>query len=450
MAHEKNLDLIVDVAADLPDAHRLDGGKLKQVLVNLIGNGIKFTPQGSIRISVAPDSLGYDDPTAVGDGLAFTIDDTGIGVPPHRRGAVFDSFTQGDGSTTRKFGGTGLGLAIADQLVRLMRGRIWIEDKAGPGARFRFVVRAEQCEPADVAGSDETSIGPAETFTNATPTSFGRLDFAAGRIILLIEDNPINRRLTESLLRDFGFETVVAEDGDVGLARINERRFDVVLLDLQMPGKSGLEVIQLVRDAERRDAERERATLIALTAHAMDSNRAECLAAGADDYLSKPIDEAKLIDSLKRVIVGSDSDGRRSFSAAQVAPPATSNELPPIIAYDELRRRLGDDPSFIRELVETLAGQVKSTSAGLAEAERKDDRANAARLAHLLSGSLGNFGARRAFESGRRLESLAKSEGIPWRSACREFDRDVVEALAELRTYSRRRSEAESIPTPRS
>jgi signal transduction histidine kinase/CheY-like chemotaxis protein len=278
-AREKGLVARCDVAPDIPARLVGDPVRLRQVLTNLVGNALKFTDQGTVRIDVTRvDSSG----TSRQAGLRFAVIDTGIGIAESDRARIFDAFTQVDGSATRRFGGTGLGLAISSQLVQLMGGRLDVESAVGRGSSFSFVV----------------SFGIAEAPAAALPLP-PSARAARPLAVLVAEDNPVNQLLVRRLLEKAGHAVTVVETGVGAIEAVAHARFDAVLMDVQMPGINGFDATSHIRATERDG--RRRLPIIALTAHAMQGDRERCLAAGMDGYVSKPIRPEVLFASLAEV-----------------------------------------------------------------------------------------------------------------------------------------------------
>jgi PAS domain S-box-containing protein len=253
---------------------RSDPWRLRQVLINLVGNAIKFTDRGRVTLEVMPVEPGDDDRDG-GDSLAvrFTIRDTGIGMPPELRSRLFTPFTQAEPSTSRQYGGTGLGLAICQRIVGLMGGRIEVESTPGEGSTFTFTARFRRTAPP------AREPGLAEPVRRAAQRSRGSYR------LLLAEDNPVNRLVALHQLQDLGYRVDPVADGREVLAALERERYDLVLMDCQMPELDGYETTRRIR---RREGGEERIPVIALTAHAMKGDREKCIAAGMDDYLSKP------------------------------------------------------------------------------------------------------------------------------------------------------------------
>jgi signal transduction histidine kinase/ActR/RegA family two-component response regulator len=287
-ASEKGLNLEVRVAPEAPDLLVGDPGRLRQILVNLVGNAVKFTTHGKIIVQVVVDGLVDDEAV-----LLFSVSDTGIGIPKDQQAVIFQPFTQADGSTTRKFGGTGLGLAICRHLVKLAGGEIWVEGDAGVGSTFSFTAQFELCKmPPAEPPSDADLIA-----TNGA---------ASGRFlrVLMAEDNAVNQKLVSRLLEKRGHSVVTVTDGRQALAALEKEPFDVVLMDVHMPSMGGFEATAAIRKRERESQTLSVAPvrIIAMTASAMKGDRERCLAAGMDGYVSKPIRDTELFETIEELV----------------------------------------------------------------------------------------------------------------------------------------------------
>jgi len=276
-AAAKGIELRLTVSEELPDLVLGDPLRLRQVVLNLVANAVKFTAEGHVSIKVGPEG-----PSKRPAMIRFAVADTGIGIPPEALPRLFTPFSQADSSTTRKFGGTGLGLAICKRLVEAMGGRIGVESTPGPGSTFWFVI---PLEPAEVRGAP---VGAASADGPSALT---------GRRILLAEDNTINQLVATRQLQSLGYEVEVVGNGADALRALEEEDFDLILMDCQMPGIDGLETTRRIRSREPGD---EHVPIIAVTAHAMPQDRDRCLAAGMDDYLAKPYVAQELASALRR------------------------------------------------------------------------------------------------------------------------------------------------------
>jgi signal transduction histidine kinase/CheY-like chemotaxis protein len=281
-ANEQGLALLHEVSPDVPDHLTGDWLRLQQVLINLVGNALKFTERGQVAVK-----LDLAERTGTGVVLHVAVTDTGIGIPRDRQAAIFESFTQADGSTARRHGGTGLGLTISRRLVDMMGGRIWVESEPGHGSTFHFTAKVDVRPHASVPAA-APPIGRSGTSAATTPLR-----------ILLAEDNIVNQFLAVHLLEKAGHHVQTAVDGRTAVAALEQGHFDLALMDLQMPEMDGFEATALIRERERTTGEH--LPIIALTANAMVGDEERCLQAGMDGYLSKPIDIRQLLAEIRRV-----------------------------------------------------------------------------------------------------------------------------------------------------
>jgi PAS domain S-box-containing protein len=272
-AQQKGLALVCHFDPQAPENVIGDSGRLRQVLMNLVGNAVKFTQHGKIVLLVRR--------RAENGGLHFSVNDTGIGIATEKQNSIFEAFVQADSSATRLYGGTGLGLTIASQLVALMGGRIWLESEEGKGSTFHFTAQLEAANAA-VQVAARPVLQPEVTPSRAKEVMR----------ILIAEDNPVNSRLATRLVEKQGHSAVSVTNGREALEALERERFDLVLMDLQMPEMDGFEATRIIREQER-DTQ-QHLPIIAMTAHAMSGDRERCLAGGMDDYISKPVDRSRL------------------------------------------------------------------------------------------------------------------------------------------------------------
>lgn len=284
-AREKGLGLSCQIPSELPDDFVGDPTRLRQIVVNLVGNAIKFTAKGEIIVRVEIEAETSD--SAV---LQFSVADTGIGIPLDKQRLIFEAFTQSDNSTTRQYGGTGLGLSISSQLVSLMGGNIWVESQPGRGSTFHFKV------PFGLQKLAERGKATVDRPLQPQLPAGHQRHFR----ILLAEDNRVNQKVAVRLLEKKGHTVVVADTGKKALDAWREQAFDFILMDVQMPEMDGFEATAIIREEERSGAKR--IPIIAMTAHAMVGDRERCLAAGMDDYVSKPINAPDLFAAVERVM----------------------------------------------------------------------------------------------------------------------------------------------------
>ena len=279
---EQGLKVESLIHPEVPDRLLGDPIRLQQILINLVGNSLKFTLQGSVTLHVAILSA-----TAESAHLSFAVLDTGIGIPPEKQELIFDAFSQADGSTTRRFGGTGLGLSICARLVGMMGGRILLDSVPGQGSRFHFNIPVRIGEPVSV----ETVSPP--TLASQVP-SIGR-----ALRILLAEDNLINQKLVTRLMEKCGHSVVAVGDGGAVLNRLECESFDLVLMDVSMPEIDGLKATTILRSSDHKNRF---IPVIAMTAHALVGDREMCLRAGMDGYVSKPINSDELFAEISAVL----------------------------------------------------------------------------------------------------------------------------------------------------
>ncbi len=277
------LTVLGEATPDLPGAVRGDPVRLAQVLNNLVGNAVKFTPKGEVRVRVA--RVGDEDGRVR---IRFEVQDTGVGIPEEALDRVFDPFYQADASTTREHGGAGLGLSISRSLVAAMGGTLEVASRAGKGTVFRFELAFALADPAAVASPTEQE--PAERLP-------------AGTRILLVEDNPMNRDVAERLMAGFGCDVVRAANGAEAVDAFRRERVDLVLMDCQMPVMDGYAATREIRRLETGRGGR-RVPVVALTAHATPEDMDRCIASGMDDYLAKPYRGRDLFHTLRRWLVG--------------------------------------------------------------------------------------------------------------------------------------------------
>ncbi len=288
-AAEKNLQLRQLVDSDVPQLIVSDQVRLRQILLNLVGNAIKFTEAGEVTIEISCQSSGV-----AGQTVHVAVRDTGIGIPADKLESIFSAFAQADSSTTRRFGGTGLGLTITRRLVELLGGRLWVESQPGQGSCFHFSLPVEVVVGESEAVADD---GQGSQALDPVPGEPG-----ASLPILLVEDNPVNQKVALMLLQRRGYQTQLAENGRAAVEAFAHARFAAILMDMQMPVMDGIEATREIRRLEGL-MQRPATPIIAMTANAMEGDRERCLEAGMDDYLSKPI-RAEQLQALLQHWVG--------------------------------------------------------------------------------------------------------------------------------------------------
>jgi PAS domain S-box-containing protein len=405
-ARAKGLEFDLSIADDVPRGLRADVDRLRQILVNLLGNAVKFTPAGTISLEVTCHR-GDDTPM-----LEFAVRDSGIGVPEEKLRTIFDPFTQVDGSTTRRFGGTGLGLAICAQLAELMGGRVWAESRPNEGSCFRLALPLTATERA--ARTGEFQILPALQVASVD------LAPADGRSlrVLVAEDNAINQLVVQRMLEGRGHAVKVTEDGLAAVEAYSEGDYDVVLMDVQMPRMDGYEAASEIRRAERsRSVSRgriEHLPIIALTAHAMTGDGERCRAAGMDGYLTKPLRAADLHQALEALVP------RAGAGAAERA-------------HEPAAVPLLDNAPLLREVFALFRTEAPRLLSEIRARVQARDGRGLFEAAHALRGCVGNFDARSASTAALALEVAGRHNDFHSAGpTLARLERDIVNLEREL------------------
>ncbi len=509
-AHRKGLELAYEIQPDTPDALLGDPVRLGQIVLNLVGNAIKFTERGEVVMRVQPQSIGGGEVNCY-----FTVSDTGIGIDEEKQSAIFAPFLQGDTSTTRIYGGTGLGLSVSERLVEMMNGKIWVESKSGKGSTFHFTVRfglqtvaqgeqgaidfkglralvvedhavsrrilvdtlkrwnieaheAENCKsvtetldqakqakaPFRLVLLDDTLPGvdsyelaaqirksprlgvqsvivlgsalrreekgerldgevlscltkpvkqsellDAVRSGSGIPTRSGARRAAPGRPqrikpalhILLVEDNPVNRRLAQHVLEKEGYTVVAEDNGAAALKTLERKRFDLVLMDVQMPRMDGIETTTAIRNREKITGGY--TPIVALTAHAMVGDRERCLKAGMDGYLIKPIQPATLLEAIERLHL---AGGRSKRAQAEKI----------VLDRTTLLERVDGDMQLLGEITNLFLQQCEPLMASAREAMKTGNAGRFAYDIHTLRGMFRSLSATAAQEAAGKLEEL--------------------------------------------
>jgi len=358
-----------------------DSYRLNQVLINLISNAIKFTPAGG-TISVGGYFVSETADTLTTE---FRVTDTGIGIAPHKLESIFQEFTQAYADTTRQFGGTGLGLSISRALVAQMGGRLTVESELGKGSSFSFITTLPKAHPQDIKRALETTPPPQTASLKDSR-------------MLLVEDNPVNREVVLQLLQGYGVEVDEAASGQEALDLFAKRRYDVVLMDIQMPGMNGLEATARIRAYA--DPVRAATPILALTANAFRADAEKYYAAGMNDTLPKPFDEAELLRKLAALIAG--SGGQPAFSQqpppeedepTPAAAPAANNAPPPLFDLTTLQNMAHGSATFMDRILASFHSNTPESITALNAAAASGDWKAAAAAAHKLRPSLQLLGA---------------------------------------------------------
>jgi PAS domain S-box-containing protein len=415
-ARKKDVSLTSEIADSVPKYVRGDSVRLRQVLLNLLGNALKFTPpEGSVRLKVDCSR-----PTEDTCRLDFSVIDTGIGIPPAKQKLIFDAFEQADTSTTRQFGGTGLGLAISSRLVGLMGGSIRLESEVGKGSHFGFELDFQLSSDSEVQAEKKLLAFPT---TSLRPLK-----------VLLAEDSPTNQTLAVAILRKGGHQTVVASNGLEAVEFVSNQEFDVVLMDVQMPEMDGIAAAKAIRTEEAKKCAKA-IPIIALTAHVMEEDRRRCTEAGMDGYLSKPLRPTELQRELARLL---EDDGEAGTEAVESErPEAVADSDDSLVDWVHARKSTLDDDDLLNDVIsavlEELPDLIGSLDTALAAFAYKD----VYRMAHTVKGALRTFGAVFPMSQCEKIESLARSEDLSSVGESVEtLKRAVDRVISELRQFT--------------
>jgi len=400
-ARGRGLRFELRIAPDTPHLLVGDPHRIAQVLLNLVSNAVKFTHQGEIVVSACLQPPSEADRSH--SLLVFEIADTGIGIPEDRLEAIFEPFEQASLTISRRYGGTGLGLGIARRLVHLMGGRIEVRSQLGKGTTFTFTVQVEPTPPAtDQQTSSDSS--------NAVPQIHRTLH------ILLADDQAINQRLVGEMLRQAGHSVRIVSDGQQAVERFAQEPFDLLLLDLQMPELDGLEATRLIRQLEmQRGTSVRRVPIIALTARAMAGDREECLKAGMDDFVTKPINREDLFARMARLVCSEEPTAPLSGSSANEPEqiPAIS-QAPTLLSATliHLLEKLGGNQELLAAVIECYQTDVPPLLGELRQAVHSSNASGVYRYAHKLVSLIGNFEAPEALEAARCLEVMGRQNNL--------------------------------------
>lgn len=548
-ADEKGLELVCDIAPDTPEMLCGDSSRIRQVILNLVGNAIKFTHQGEVALRVGMDAIDRDIRV-----VHFTVADTGVGIPCEKQKFVFEPFTQADSSTTRNYGGTGLGLAISSCLVSMMGGTIWLESKVGQGSQFHFTARlkssaqssksesllpvkilrdirilvvddnetnrrvlqgilerwevetvcvesgeralaeldlarnagapfhlivtdmhmpqmdgfslvehirrspelaattimmltsagrrgdAERCRELGVAAylykpvrkqellsSILAAIGQHKTISRPAKTILSEPSDGTRLQILLVEDNRVNQAVAVRMLQRLGHLPTVANNGHEALLLLSTQRFDLVFMDIQMPGMDGLTTTMKIREGEKQT--HLHLPIIAMTAHAMKGDRERCLDAGMDGYLSKPINRREVGESIASAL-------RQSNQTNSISEQSTSHGRPFAWSALQILNRLGHDEDLLREIVEIFLDEGPKHLATLQHAITEGNASDIEQAAHSLNGELGYLGVSDAAQNARELEEMAQTRNLQHViKVFAKLESEISEVLISMRDW---------------
>jgi signal transduction histidine kinase/HPt (histidine-containing phosphotransfer) domain-containing protein len=378
-AMEKKLKLFVTYATAIPRTIKSDPTRLRQILINLVGNSIKFTESGTVQLVLGLTSEQAEQPR-----LEISVLDTGIGMTPEQSKNIFIPFQQADTSTTRRFGGTGLGLTICRRLAAMLGGDITLQTQAGKGSCFTVTISTGDLSGVPLLQGEYEAIKPQEAIVEAPPLQL------CGRV-LLAEDGIHNQRAISFYLKKSGIEVAVATNGRIACDIAMEalalmKPFDVILMDMQMPEMDGYEAAMSLRQQGYPGP------IIALTAHAMSHDRDRCIKAGCTDYLSKPIDRKQLIGTLSTYL--------------RQAPPTNGGaSISPSGGIDVLRSTATDDAEFTRNFLPDFIADLPTKASQMAALLEENSLEELAQVAHQLKGSAGVYGFMPVTEAAGRVEA---------------------------------------------
>ena len=409
-ASEKGLSFRCRVPDETPEAVIGDRTRLQQILLNLASNAIKFTERGDVEINLHVVSQDRE------ARLEFAVRDTGIGIPSAGVERLFQPFAQADASMVRPFGGTGLGLSISKSFVEMMGGTIWVESELGHGSTFYFTVRLPVAR--ELPPDFETPV--------VVPAAA-----QATLHVLLVEDNPANQKLATYILQDRGHTVEIAGDGLEALCLTEQKSYDLILMDVQMPGLDGMEVTAEVR---KREHGGRRVPIIAMTAHAMKGDRERCLEAGMDGYLSKPVNAQEMIGLVETLAYGGKPVGESRairIDAAETPSPTTALVFDP----EEALSRCFHSRDMVQEMIQCFFEEVDNLLPQMRAALARGDLADVGRLGHRMKGTVVYLGAHPAKDAALRVERFCKSsDGTPSEAeeAIDALDRECIALKAAL------------------
>ncbi len=439
-ADEKGLSLVQSLADDVPTQLLGDPMRLGQVLLNLVGNAIKFTAQGEVAVSVTLVQRQADQVR-----LRFCVQDSGIGMTEQEQQGLFQLFHQADGSVTRRFGGTGLGLAITRQLVELMHGRVWVESAPQQGSQFYFEV--------DLGVNGEAPRRVERRVLDASDTQGRRkTDGIAGARVLLVEDNAINQLVARNFLEINGVQVDIASNGAEGVDMALQGHYALVLMDIQMPVMDGLTAARTIRATPGFGD----LPIVAMTANAMVTDHQNSLDAGMNDHITKPIDQNQLTDTLLRWIAPPAPGAVRTRStpptpAPAVVPPDSADashagDLPASAELDTQRglMQVGGSVDLYRKLLQNFLQLHAQEADHIASAWAQGEADDARRMAHTVKGTAATLGAYTLSRHAAALETaVLQHDGAAVQAALAPVQAALQALCADLQTYFSSRAVAQ-------
>ncbi|MCD4791089.1 MAG: response regulator [Bacteroidales bacterium] len=392
-AKEKKIKLISHIEPDIPDSLIGDPVKLRQVLFNLVGNAIKFTGEGQVEILI---NKNRSENNLVN--LTFSVKDSGIGIPADKINKLFESFTQVDSSTTRKYGGTGLGLAISKKFIELMGGDIKVESIIDKGSTFMFTINME------ISAKQQTKTNNQKTADMKTDTIITPAKENKNISILVAEDNFINLDIITGMLDLQGYTITTSATGKEALEKVHENNFDLILMDVQMPVMDGIEATQKIREYEQ--GKNIHTPIIAMTAHAMKGHKDKFLEIGMDDYIEKPIKASLVFETIKKYTDMKLFNKKKSIYKQEEQSENTNESCP--IDMDELFERV-TDKILAKNILEKFNNSYPETIEEIIFSIQHGKKNEIADSIHKLKGVLANLSINQAYELAVKLEGCAES-----------------------------------------
>jgi CheY-like chemotaxis protein len=393
-AKNKGLKLVAKIEKNVPNILKGDQVRIRQIIINLIGNAIKFTEKGDIVLSVSLLESADDNPNDKYK-LVFSVKDNGIGMTKEQQSKIFESFSQADSSTTRKYGGTGLGLSICKQLSELMGGGIKVDSEPEKGSVFSFTVVFEKGDPKKIEQMQkEKSID----VKDINPLK-----------ILLAEDNKMNIKLALTFLERAKHKVTVANNGLEALDELKNANFDIILMDVEMPQMDGLEAASLIR-AGKCGENKKNIPIIAMTAHSLPEYREKVLKSGMNDFVTKPIDLALLNRILAKILPNSSNQSEQK----QAIVDNSQKTINKIIRFNKEKAidKLGDDIDLFKEFCQMFVDEIPEITEQLKNVVNKKDSEEIRKKAHYLKGSAAMIGLDIISGLSAKLESSGKEKTL--------------------------------------
>lgn len=397
-AAQKQLAMDVAVADDVPTHVNSDPNRIRQILINLVGNAVKFTEQGNVTISVRKTKQVGSRAT-----LKFSVTDTGIGLSEDKQEELFKPFTQADDTTTRKYGGTGLGLAISKQLAEMMHGSIGYSSCLNNGSTFWFEIPIEVC-------TNKNSVTP----HNSKPNPFAKQSDCAATLngkVLLAEDNVVNQQVAQGMLRKLGFQIDLAINGLEAVSLANSQNYDIIFMDCQMPDMDGYRATELIRQQELSN-KTIRTPIIALTANALSGDREKCLAVGMDDYVSKPFSQDQLVTILTKWLI-TEQQSENTASATQSAHDNSNYQALDQSTLDSINTLQSDgDESVLDQIINIYLDDAPKQLEKLKQAVTENNSTIIYNVAHSLKSSSSTLGAVELSKTLKELETRGRNNSL--------------------------------------